>query len=695
MAQQFGLIAVLDNKELDAREQAAIKERRLVTGEDAPPADPYAGLVQRLAAYIEACWQAAKGAKESSIESQMLAAVRQREGEYDPEKLAAIREQGGSEVFAMITNAKCRAAEGWLRDILLPQDDTRPFATRPSPVPDDLPNEVKQGIVERVMGDLQEALQAGLYVTPEQVYERSRQMYDKIRQRFVEEAKARAERMEDEIDDKFVEGGWYEALDSMIPDLVTYPAAFLKGPVVRKKARIVWKPDPKTGKSVPQAADELVPVYYSPSPMDIYPAPDSREINDGYLFERINLRRSALHRMIGVPGYKEEAIRAALDEYQRAGHDINSAAEKQRRELENSPQWQMTPDHSIDSLEFHGQVRGEWLLEWGMPKAQVPDKDADYEVTALKVGRFIVRCVLNEDPLRRRPYDKCSYDEIKGQFWGRGLPPLIKDCQDVCNATMRSIVNNVGMSSGPITEVEVDRLAEGEDVTTLYPWKIIQTKASKTTPGAAVRFYTPPTVTQQLMQVFSAFSALADNYSGVPQYAQGINPTRGAAATASGMSMLQGNQLRLMKGVLKGVDRCIRGSAQRTHTFIMLHEASNDANGDANIVARGSSSLVAKEQIQLRRAQFVQSTANPFDMQILGPIGRAELLRDTMRMLDYNVDEIMPTRDEMQAQQMQQALSLQAQMAGGQGAGGMPAMPPAQDAAGNVRGGAERALFAA
>lgn len=687
MPQQFGLIAVMNNAELDAREQSAIVERRANESGQAAQSDQYAHLVTRLGSYIEQCWEAARSAKESHVEPEMLEDLRQREGEYSPAKLAEIRKQGGSEIFMMLTNAKCRAAEAWFRDIL---SADRPFTVKPSPVPEDLPDDIKQGIVGRVMAELQQALQSGIYVTPEDVYQRSRKLYDEVRARALDEARKRAERMEDRIDDLFTEGQWYDALDAMIPDLVTLPAAFIKGPVVRKTSRLTWVPGPG-GKEIPQAHDELVPMFYSPSAFDMYPAPDSKAIDDGYLFERIRSRRSAIHRMIGVPGYKEDAIRAALQEHQRGGANLSIAGEQERRDLENAHNWELTPDHALDILEFHGSVRGEWLIEWGMPAEQVPDKDAEYEISALKLGRFVIRAVLNEDPLRRRPYDKACYDEIKGQFWGRGLPRLIRDCQTVCNAAARALVNNMGMGSGPMAEVEVDRLAEGEDITNMHPWRIVQTKASKTTPAPAVRWFMPPLVVRDLMGVYQQFSALADSYSGVPQYEQGVNPTQGAGGTASGFSMLLNISNRLFKRVLIGVDKCIKGSATRAHHFIMLFMDAPEAKGDANIVAKGASSLVAKEQLQLRRAQFVQTTANPIDMQILGPVGRAELLRDTMKTLDYAVDDILPTKDEMLAQMQQQA-QMQAAMAG---AGRQPPAAPATDAAGNVQGGAERALFAA
>lgn len=653
MAAQFGLIAVLNNNDLQAREDAEARARADAIAGAQVAADPYARLVCQLDSYIENCWQAAKSAKESQVENDMLEDLRQREGVYEPTKLAEIKKQGGSEIYMMLTNVKCRAAEGWIRDILLPSGE-RPFTVRPSPVPDDLPPELKQGIYQRTMSELQAAIQAGLYPTEQQVFERARALYDQMQQRMRDEARLRAQRMEDAIDDKLVEGAWYDAMEAMIPDLVALPAGFVKGPVVRKERRLTWDTDPVTGKSVPRAVDELVPMFYSPSPLDIYPMADSRGTEDGGIFERIASRRSAIYSMIGVPSYDEKRIRAALDEYQNKGHDLSVAADQQRRELENSPHWQMTPDHSIDCLEFNGSVRGQWLLDWGMDAAMVPDRDAEYEITALKIGRFIVRCVLNEDPMRRRPLMKASYDEIKGQFWGRGLPRLIRDLQAMCNACARGLANNMGIASGPLVEVEVDRLAEGEEVTQLYPWRIIQTKSSKATPSPAVRFTQPNAIVEPLMRIYQYFSGLADDYSGIPKFDQGINPTQGAAGTATGLSMLMTASSRQIKRIFGGIDKVIEGSVQRMHTWIMLYGDDPDVKGDANIEARGTASLVAKEQLQLRRAQFLAQSANPIDTQIIGPLGRAEMLRGALQSLDYNPDDILPSRDELAAKLRQQ-----------------------------------------
>ena len=54
---------------------------------------------------------------------------------------------------------------------------------------------------------------------------------------------------------------------------------------------------------------------------------------------------------------------------------------------------------------------------------------------------------------------------------GNGLIDMIADLQDVANATLRSLVNNMSISSGPQVVVNDDRVLPEENTDDLYPWK--------------------------------------------------------------------------------------------------------------------------------------------------------------------------------------------------------------------------------
>lgn len=129
------LLRVVNNTEIERAEQARM-EAELQARQDSP-------VMLGLASYVRRAWDAARNAREP-ITTIMLKAMRQRNGEYEADKLNAIKRQGGSEVYMRITEVKCRAAESWLRDILL-DSGAPPWDLQPTPIPD-LPNDADEAI---------------------------------------------------------------------------------------------------------------------------------------------------------------------------------------------------------------------------------------------------------------------------------------------------------------------------------------------------------------------------------------------------------------------------------------------------------------------------------------------------------------------------------------------------------------------
>jgi hypothetical protein len=663
--------------------QDTMAHKNAVAGAQQQPftTDPNQHLVDMLSSHIDRIWQTNRTAKMSGIQTVMMNCLRQRRGEYTADKIAAIRQQGGSEIFMMLTNVKCRAAESWVRDVIFPESGQRPFEVDPTPVPD-LPPEISAQIQQIAQQELQMIQAHGLYPTPEKMRERIDELKDTVMARFKQQAKRVCKRMEDEIDDTLTEGEWYKSLDECISDFVTYPSCIIKGPVTRKNKRLEWR-RAANGQSVPIVQEELTPFFYRVAPPDFYPSADSKGPNDGNMCEHIRFRRNDLYKMIGVPGYNEQRIRAALAEY-KDGYLFPDVQEQEFREQLSQDQWWSAADKPISGVEVYCNVPGALLLQWGMPASQVPDPMQEYPIVALKVGRFVVRCIVNDDPLGRRPYEIESFEKVVGSIWGQGVPQIMSDLQDICNATARNLINNMAIASGPMVEVEVDRLAEGETIEQLYPWRIVQTKSGRgTSPSPAVRWNQPDIIAAELMQVYTFFSRLADDYTGVPAYAYGSSSVGGAATTSSGLSQLMGNAARGIKRAVARIDNLISGTVQRTHTHIMMYVPDTTLHGDIRIVARGAASLVAREQQAMARNNMLQATANPFDFGIMGPDGRANLLRAAAE--STGVDEVVPDEDSIRFKIMQQAQQQQAAMAAAQqpppgapGPGGPPPGPPGQ-----------------
>ena len=628
--------------------------------------------VQALAGYIKSKWRTAMTAKQQTSEIRMLQSVRARRGEYDPDKLAMLREQGSATIYMMITSNKCRAASSWLRDTLVTAAEEKPWTIAPTPVPD-LPPDQVNAIMQQAEMEVRQLWAAGQPPSDQQVRERLLEMKDMAMSHIHDMAKRTAERMEVKMDDQLTEGNWHKAFSEFLDDITTFPAAIMKGPVVRKRPKMKWVPA-GNGQYTLDVQDELVLEWERVDPFNIYPAPDASDINDGYLVERHKLSRADLQALIGVEGYSEDAIRAVLEEYGKNGLrdwiyvDMNKAA----AEGKSTMGVQQNPSELIDALQFWGNVQGQLLLDWGLTEDEVPDPLMDYAVEAWVIGSWVIKAVVNPDPLGRKPYYKASYEEVPGAFWGNSVADLCRDTQDVCNAAARALVNNMSIASGPQVVYNVDRLPQGENLTQMYPWKIWQVTSDPMAGSApAMQFEQPQSLAMELMAVYEKFSVLADEYTGIPRYMTGDSPSGGAARTASGMSMLMSNAGKSIKQVITNIDEeVIRPAIERLYFYNMRYGDDPDLKGDVSIVARGASALIIKEQAQMRQNQFLQiALSSPVVQQVVGMEGIAELLRQSAKTLDLNPDRVVPPVEILkQRMAQQQAMQQQAMLAqaGGQ-----------------------------
>tara|TARA_R100000742_G_C4279606_1_gene104718 strand:- start:6679 stop:8736 length:2058 start_codon:yes stop_codon:yes gene_type:complete len=630
------VLQVIGNEELVKKEKEQLEKEMEERQSEA--------VILGLASYMRECWDAARQAKKP-IENIMLKGLRQRNGEYEADKLAQIQAQGGSDIYMMITEVKCRAAESWLRDILL-DTGTPPWDIQPTPIPELSPahlEEVQNAFAAEVVKLVEEEGQAP---TSDKMAELKEMISQEYRFKLLQAADDRAKRMKLKISDQFAQGGWSESFNDFITDLVTYPCAFIKGPVVRRQRRLAYTQN-EEGKTVVEADEVIAPEFERVDPFRMYPEPGISNINDGYLFEHHPLSRMDLSDLIGVPGYDEEAVRKVLDignGQSWINDDIELAKDEEERKFHTFDR----PTEIFDALEFWGKVSGKMLKEWGLEdESEEIDEAREYDANVWIVGNYVIKAVLNYDPLGEKPYAKTSFIKHPGAFWGKGIPEIIEDLQGVCNAAARALVNNMGISSGPQVEVNLERIPPNEDITQMHPWKIWQvTNDPLGSSSPAVRFTQPDDNANTLMGVYDRFAKLADDHSGIPSYLQGDLNVKGAGRTASGLSMLMGSAGKGIRQVVMHIDSDVmKPIIHRQFVYNMRYDEDESIKGDVEILPKGAINLAVKETVNVRRIEFLNATANEIDMGIVGKEGRASILREVAKSLQMPVDEIVPSRE--------------------------------------------------
>lgn len=662
------VMRMISNAELDERAEA---EKR----QNAP-------VIQSLASYLNKLQQDAKDNKRE-VELEILEDYRQRKGEYSPQKLAEIKEFGGSEIYMQLTNNKCRAVEAWLRDILMPAGD-KPWSLSPTPIAELSPGVVMQ-VQQKVFAEAYMAAQAtGVQPTADMMQARFAELQETVKDVLQEQAKDAAAAMETKIEDQLAEAKWERVFGDFLNDFSTTKAGIIKGPIIQRKKSLKWEQGADGYK--PVVSEELSIVFERVSPLDIYPGPDTVDVDDGYLFHRHNMSLETLIAMRGMAGVDESALDAVIAQYGVSGHREPDYVDQERSTIEQRP-YAHWPGMSstIEAWEFWGAIPGKLLAEWGMDGI---DEGEVYHCNAWKIGNWIIKATLNEHPLGKKPYSKASLEPVAGAFWGNGPAYILRDVQQMVNACARAISNNMGIASGPQVVVnDVGRLPGTEDVTKMYPWKVWQFESDSMNGSfrPPVSFFQPNPMVDALLGVFQFFSRLADTYIGVPTYPMNEMDPKGAGKTASGMSMALGQAAKGGKRAVGEIDdNILMNVIEMVFVYNMLYDQDESIKGDLKVIARGSAAMVVKEQQMIRRQEFLGATGNPIDMQIIGMDGRATLLRETAKALDMPLDDLnLDDKSIETIRKMVQGMQAQAQQ------------PPPQelDAAGNPVAGQDAALF--
>ena len=633
----------------------------------------------------------------------LLAALRAFNGVYDPTKLAEIRKFGGSDVYARLTAAKCRGASSLLRDVYLGAE--RPWGLTPPSDPA-IPQEVLQSIEQLVTTEVQSEMagapavpdpnsppgsppvvpaKPGKMPDPDQIQERIFQLMVSARDAAKVHAKEQTTISEEKLDEILTQGNFYTAFAEFLTDMPVFPFGMIKGPTIRMVMDVKW-----VGKQ-PQQLRKARLWWEHVSPFDVWWTPGVTDIEDAQVIHRIRVTRTDLNDLIGMPGYNTTNIRAVLDNYGRQGVTENwDSTDATRAVLESRENPVYNMSNLITTLEFHGNVQGRMLLEYGFSPAEIPDPLRDYAIQAWLIGQYLIKVQLSPSPRRRHPFFLTSFEKVPSTPVGNGIPDIISDLQEVANASLRSVVNNMSISSGPQVVVNEDRLAGDQNSDELYPWKRWRTTnpAVAGSTEKAIDFFQPQSNAQEHLAVFNAFYGLADDMSAIPKYLSGNSPGGGAGRTASGLAMLMGNASKILQTVCANIDRDVMTPLLRNLLdLVIMSDTSGLLTGEEEVMPKGVVVAVQRETLRQRQLEFLQITGNPIDMAIIGPKGRANILRAVSTGIGLDGEEIVPTDDQLDEQQKQAAQVAQAGGMPGHAMG--PPMPPGgpQHAPGGPPGG--------
>ena len=626
--------------------------------------------LQSLGARLSQLYTEYKDARREQ-QDEWLSDLRQYSGQYDPETLAKLQEVGArSKVYVGLTRTKVMAAYSRLVDLLLGSGSGF-YGIDPTPRPQIDPAKmmaIRQQAMEEILTLAQGA-------PPEQqealVAERMGELEQELKQLEEKIAEETAKEMKLDIDDILAEGNADQKIKSAMLEACIFGSGAIKsGTVTIDRVQSYQKVQDETGQTGYQLAmiESVKPDIEAVSIFDLYPDPYCTDLdNCNGLFRRHILTRRQFRELADLSGFDGDMIRHLIDT-NRTGNHSEETHERTRRQIAG------ISDHGesnrFEVLEYWGTGDGYDLTDHNIEMEEGTDLSADFDANIWLCGGKVIKAALN--PIRgyRIPYHVFPYERSPHQFWGVGVPRMMRDSQSTMNAATRIWLDNMAMSSAPMVEVNTDLLEAGEDPTDLHPWRVfLRSGGDGSMP--AVRYYQPIANANGLNQIVEIFRRFADETTSLPSYTHG-QQTSSLNKTATGMSMLMGAANVALKSTIKNIDDfLISPMIESIYHFQMQFGLNENAKGDLKINARGSTALIQKEVQSQRLLQLLSLLNNPMDQAI---VNRPQLLRDIAVSMDIDPDDFIKSEEQIRAEQ--EALLQQQMLAQASAGGGAPSGEP-------------------
>ena len=680
---------------------------------------PTTEAMTRLAGRVMSNWRTnVDHRRTSGVDDRLKRALLAQTCTYTPQQKEKLRKAGVSEeIYTPITSTKMRAAKALLMDIFQSNGDY-PFTLRPTSNPD-LPDDVEARVYaemsQRMEGMFRDiaARTAGRPLTPEAasllnqaVAEAAASRYDEIESQLEAEANTRAKRMEGRVKDYFDEGGFVDAFQQYVDYICTYGTGLIRGPIPRVVPVNVFR---KSRKGVPRYVRELrvVPTFEAVNPMDCYPAPAAKDIEDGPLCIRVRYSPGELRQYVAkakskrdlgdkANGWMWPVVRSLLDRYPDGGCKLESdPIDYERREAEKDG-IENPKDCIMEGVLCYDSVRGSELRELGITRnrdGKPIEFDTFYDVETVVIGGFVVYCRILDNRLGR-PVVKGVFYELAGSWWGEGIADKLTLVQSTMNNAIKALMRNMAAASGPMYYVNdlsryVDKDGSGLVVKPHKVW-CFQTSMSGSlgvSSGAPIGVMDVPSKAADLLQVWEKMKTQAEDDSGIPAYTYGQSSgNSGAMRTAQGLAIFTEAASRGMKMVIGTTDRLVtRKLVKKTVDYILLYDPDFDIKGDCEVVPSGVMGKILRAQQDQQRVQFIQLIQRDQDFkQLLGPKGWTALLRPSIADLALNPDDILPSVERVRVLERVQELKMlldaqngaaQAEQAAQPEAGGQPPAP--------------------
>ena len=460
-------------------------------------------------------------------------------------------------------------------------------------------------------------------------------------------AQEAARRMEKIIHDQIEESNGASEIRNALFESALFGTGIVKGPFNFNKTLHRWTEGDNNSRDY-SPISVRVPRLEFVSIWDFFPDPNATSISEAeYIFHRHRMNRTQLRGLSKMPYFNKEAIRECLM------LGPNYIEKDYEQELKDDNRTDDYGASQFEVLEYWGVMDAEYCRQVGMEIPEEIDDLDEVQINAWVCNGKMLRSVVNPFTPFRIPYQAFSYEKNPYSFFGIGVAENMDDSQKIMNGHARMAIDNLALSGSVVFDVDETALVSGQSME-IYPGKVFRRQAG--VPGTAINGLKFPNTTIENMQMFDKFRQLADEQTGIPSYSHGQTGVQSMTRTASGMSMLLGAASLNIKTVIKNLDDFLLkplGEAYFQWNMQFL-DSKLGVEGDLEIRATGTNSLMQKEVRSQRLTMFLQTAANP---AVAPFIKMSKLISELAYSLDLDPDELL--NDPEEAALMAQIIGMQ------------------------------------
>jgi hypothetical protein len=585
-------------------------------------------------------------------EERWIKDLRQYRGEYDPEVLAKLHPKR-SKAFLSLTRTKTKTVSARETDLLFPANGDKNWSINPSPIPELVPQ-----IIEKISLQYQEATGEA----PDEVM---------IRKFINEEAEKRARNMEQEMHDQLNALKYRWIIRQTIFDGNLYGTGILKGPLARTVRSKRWLPSPETGEWVTVQLEKLTPYCENVSVWDVYPDMSAKYPEEMRgIFQRYVMGRHKVYELSLRDDFNGDAIKAYLRQnpmgdaelktFENDLRSLNDAnmSETRMNKHESTGPANISRKGKYELKEYWGFLDADKLREQGVNVP--PEFEMEVAANIWLLGDIVIKANVSQVEGVHLPYHFYYYDKDDTSIWGEGIPSIMRDAQKLFNASVRAMLDNAAISAGPIIEANTDLLETNEDPKDLYPFRVFLRDGQGADAAAqAIRVYSLPSYTNEFMSMINFFMSASDEVTAIPRYMYGdTQNVGGAGKTASGLSMLMGAANVTVKDQIKNFDDGVTlPFIKGLYFWNMEFNPKENIKGDYEVMAKGSTSLIAREVKAESLITFMNVTNNPTDLMYTH---RDNVLREYTKVLDLDDMGLIKDPNTVKIEEQQRAEAMEA-----------------------------------